>query len=902
MADHGPTTASAIPAWIEHWATITPDVIALECRGATMTYRELDQAGQRVASRLHNSTAEPGHLIAVPSHRRLDTVSLILGILKAGCAYLPLDPDHPAARTEEILTLARPELAIAEAEAALEDTGIPVLRPDACLRHPAPFHPVAAAPGLAYVMPTSGTAGALKLAEITHASVCHNLRALNGALGGITPQDAYLHVASFAFSSSVRQLLLPLSAGARVVIATGAERFDPQEMLHRLRDSHISVLDIIPSVLAVLIEALESLPAPRTAGHLGDHLRLLLLASEPLPGDLIRRWRASGASPGTHVYNMYGQTETAGIVCLQPVGAHTQHESTVPIGHPLPGTDLHLLDEAQRPVEDGATGEIALSGTGVACGYRGDVPRTAEYFTPVSPDAPRLYRTGDLGRRTVGGAIAFIGRRDRMVKVRGQRTNLAEIERVLASHELISEAAVVDVTAGNSSAVLRGFVRCKPGVLDATAAGRLRQLPNGLRVVDLNPRETDFLYDEIFVSEVYQRHGIAMPDNACVIDAGANIGLFSLSVATRYPTARVFAFEPAAPTAAALQSNIVANSCTNVQIRVAGLSNRPGAATFTFYPHSSGLTSMHASHSEEHAHLVNIISYQLSHGAIPQGDELQEFTADLAEAKLVQQSLQCDLIRLSDFLDAEDIDTVDLLKVDVQKSEAELLDGIRDEHWDMIKQIVVEVHDIDGRLAQMAAQLTQRGYTVTTEQDHMLAGSPMHYLYARRDSARPAAPPVPLPADRPAPLGVSSEQLLSFLASRLPAYQVPESVEILTALPRTVSGKLDRAALVRRETASKASGRAADPADNVTADIMSVWSDVLGKPVTATDDFFALGGNSLSAARVITRIRARYRLNATIRLIFQERRLDRFAAGVQELLTARASDVAAGHEGNHDIR
>ncbi|MFB7918552.1 amino acid adenylation domain-containing protein [Streptomyces sp. NPDC056061] len=886
MREHAPT--NTIGAWIERWARTSPDAIALECRGATWSYQTLEHMAQRVADRLYEHGTRPGNLVALPAHRSPQTVALLLGILKAGCAYLPLEMGHPAARNRQILGRAHADVLLADDEADLVDSGLPVLTAASCFELTAPRRPQAISGELAYVMPTSGSTGDLKLVEITHASVHHNLTCLNEALGGITADDVYLHLASFAFSSSVRQLMLPLSVGARCVIATGTERTDPRELLRRMHASGVTVLDTIPSVLAVLTEALEHLPASQEAV---EQLRLLLLASEPLPSALVRAWLRSPARPRARLYNMYGQTETAGIVCLQPIDPTASLGTVVPIGRPLPGTELCLLDDRQRVPADGATGEIVLYGPGVARGYRGDAALTAEHFAASGPHRSggtlRGYHTGDLGRRTAEGTIAFVSRRDRMVKVRGQRTSLAEIEHTLVGHEAVAEAAVVDTGTDASGAVLRAFVRLRPGVLDAAVADRLRTLPNGLRVVDLNPRETDFLYAEIFDAEVYRQHGITVPENACIIDAGANIGLFTLSVATRYPTARVYAFEPAAPTAAALQANVLANGCDNVHVRVQGLSERPGPATLTFYPHSSGLTSLHADTGEERAHLVNIISYQLAHDAVPRSEELQEFTTDLADAKLVQQVLPCELSRLSDVLDVEGIETVDLLKVDVQKSETELLNGIREDHWDRIKQIVVEVHDIDGRLRQMAAHLTERGYLVTTKQDQMLAGSPMHYLYARRADARPAAAPTAA-ADRPAPATVSDEQLSSYLAARLPSYQVPVSVEILAALPRTVSGKLDRSALRSRRTAGRTTLPGPGPADPVTADIQAVWQEVLGKPVALTDDFFTIGGNSLSAARVITRIRARHTPEVTLRMIFQERRLDRFAAKVRSLLTTQA--------------
>jgi hypothetical protein len=301
------------------------------------------------------------------------------------------------------------------------------------------------------------------------------------------------------------------------------------------------------------------------------------------------------------------------------------------------------------------------------------------------------------------------------------------------------------------------------------------------------------------------------------------------------------------------------------------------------------MSSVHASREEEHAALTSIISNQLKLGNIPASNELQEFTADLVAAKLVEQTLECVLIRLSDFLDAEAIDEVHLLKVDVQKSELDLMGGVRDEHWDRIKQIVVEVHNIDRRRDRMVAELSERGYTVSVEQDVMFAGSDIYYLYARRGAAqRPVASTRSGPPGRGAACTqvISSEQLKSFLASCVSAYQMPESIEILPDFARTVSGKIDRSAIARRASwlTPLATDQRPNQVDPLIAGVIAVWTEVLGKPVTVTDDFFEIGGNSLSAARVITRIRERYAPDISIRLIFEESRLDIFAAKVKALL------------------
>jgi amino acid adenylation domain-containing protein/FkbM family methyltransferase len=873
---------------VAHWARTTPDAVALECRDSILTFRALDEAARRVADRIQETGVAPGSVVALSMERSLEMVVVLLGVLTAGCAYLPLDVHT---RAEQIVTQAAPSLVITDTAAAPSRDEVPVLDAKECLAHAGTGgKPQTSEPGLAYVMPTSGSGGVLKLVEVTHANVCYNVQALRSALGGISPRDAYLHFASFSFSSSVRQLFLPLLSGARVVIAVGHERRDPQQTLVRVQRSGVTVLDLIPSFLAVLVDTLENSSTSRE--RVGQHLRLLLLASERLPGGLIQRWDRTVARRAIRVYNMYGQTETTGIVCVHRVEPATTVQGTVPIGHPIPGTEAYLLDSSLNPVAAGTVGEIVVAGGGLARGYRADAARTAVKFPAypagAQPDAERLYRTGDLGLRSDDGTIQFVGREDGLVKVRGQQVDLAEIERVLGTHPAVAEAIVADVAHEGEEVRIRAFVRCRPEFVDERVDKRLRLLPNGLRILDLNPAETDFMYREIFVREVYVQHGIELPENACVIDAGANIGLFSLSVATRLPHARVFAFEPAAPIADVLKMNVLVNSCPNVSVRVQGFSDHRGVAALTFYPHTAGMSSVHPNRDEEHATLTSIVANQLTLGEIPEAEELRDFTADLVGAKLVEQTLECVLIRLSDFIDAEAIDKVDLLKVDVQKSELDLLSGIREEHWQRIKQIVVEVHDIGGRRDRLAAHLSSYGYAVSVSQDAAFAGSDMYYLYARREAAQTSASLAGSHSGPPAPARqqvVSGSQLASFLADRMAAYQLPESVEILPDFPRTVSGKVDRSAIERPLPwlGPDWADRQPEEIDPFVAGVMAVWAEVLNKPVKPADDFFEVGGNSLSAARVITRIRERYAPEAPIRLLFEESRLELFATRLRAL-------------------
>jgi amino acid adenylation domain-containing protein/FkbM family methyltransferase len=905
----GSASADGVWASIARHAAKDPQAVAVEYGDRALTYRDLDEETARFAAGLLACGAPPPGLVALDLPRTPEYVVAVLGSLRAGFAYLPavMGGFAPQGQQRAAFDRAAPRLLVTSGKAPRDGAVVPIVGFDDVIsgRARASFatSPDRQAADLAYVMPTSGSMGALKLVEVTQGSILRNLKALDAALSGIHPEDAYLHFASFSFSSSVRQLLLPLLSGARVVLASEAERRDPQALMQRLRASGVSVLDIIPSVLGVVLDAIgragQSDPKP-----LGEHLRLLLTASERLPGSLAKRCLEL-FGPKVAFYNMYGQTETAGIVSIHRVAKTETLGLAVPIGRPILGTAIYPVGQDGATLPTGEVGELLVVGPGVARGYRGDDVLSQERFgvsavrgaaaLDQSSAEERTFRTGDLGQVGNDGVIKFHGRADTLVKIRGQRVDTARLENVIAAHPAVAEAIVVAVGEGTDQAGLRAFVLLRDGYLDAGTAGRLRSLPDGLRVLDLNPADTEFMYAEIFEREVYLGGFVDLPAEACVIDAGANIGLFSLFASQNAPRGRVVAFEPAPAAADALLTNLKINGRTNVEVRVEALSGRKGSATLTYYPHSTGMTSLYASQDEERATLSSIIANQLAHGDIAQADELANYTEDLVDSKLIGQRLECTLTTLSDVLDELELPRVDLLKIDVQKAEFDLLGGIREEHWPLIRQIVAEVHDVDGRLDRMVALLSDRGFDVSTRQDAMFAGSTLYYLYASRGLTAPATPAVS-DASRnlvvqPALRTVTADELLARLAEE----PMAPGIEFVTRMPRTVSGKVDRTSLAAAVSSAGSASHAVVKNEEtnlrtaVETGVLEICAEVLGHPLSWTDHFFKAGGNSLSAARVVTRIRERYVPDVSIRVIFENPTLERLSARIEELAAERGS-------------
>jgi FkbM family methyltransferase len=256
------------------------------------------------------------------------------------------------------------------------------------------------------------------------------------------------------------------------------------------------------------------------------------------------------------------------------------------------------------------------------------------------------------------------------------------------------------------------------------------ELPNKLVVRQFNPVETDHFYKDIFETQVYYRNGIELDEGSVVFDVGANIGLFSLFVHRHCRNPTIYAFEPAPPVFEALRSNTAANG-VNAKLFNFGLSNTARTETFTFYPHSTGMSSFHADKAEEKEVLRAIMNNQLEQGM--QGmQEVMAHAEDILAERFRDTTYQCELSTVSEMIRRHGIERIDLMKIDVQKAELEVMEGIEAGHWPRIRQLVVEIHDIDGRVEKVRSLLTSRGYHVVVEQDSLYRGSNISNLYAIR--------------------------------------------------------------------------------------------------------------------------------------------------------------------------
>jgi amino acid adenylation domain-containing protein len=447
-----PAGAGLLHSAFEAAAAANPDAVAVWDERESLSYAELDRRANRLAWFLHRLGAGPGDVVGICVPRCAAMIVALLGVLKAGAAYLPLDAEYPAERLRFMVADSGARLVLSSPATAAALTGgsarlFPV---DADAVAGCPATPLASGvtpTDLAYVIYTSGSTGRPKGAMNEHRAVANRI-AWGRREYPLGAGEAIMQKTPIGFDVSGWEVHWPLAAGARVVLARPGGHRDPDYLVDLILTQAVTTVHFVPSMLPAF------LGAERVRACDGV-LRRILCSGEELPRELANRCRR--ALPAVELHNLYGPTEaaievTAARVDVDPTGRR------VSMGRPIAGTTAYVLDPSGALAPPGARGELHLGGVAVGRGYHGRPGLTAQRFIPDPVGAgTRLYRTGDLVRWRGDGALEFLGRLDQQVKIRGHRIEISEIEAVLAEHPHVVATAVTVAGAG-AAAYLVGYV------------------------------------------------------------------------------------------------------------------------------------------------------------------------------------------------------------------------------------------------------------------------------------------------------------------------------------------------------------------------------------------------------------------------------------------------------------
>ncbi|MCC8475814.1 amino acid adenylation domain-containing protein [Xanthomonas arboricola] len=449
-------TAAALPepATLLHGmlqrAEVMPAAVVVQYDNRTLDYATLCELASRIAAQWVADGVRPGDVVAIALPRSEQLLVALLAVMWSGAAYLPLDPESPAARNRQMLN----------------DSGAIALvcEPALCERYllggmvwldprpavlPAAIAPLATPDGTAYVLYTSGSTGAPKGVEISHRNLFNFLHAMEHELA-LRPRDRVLAVTTITFDIAGLELYLPLLVGARVVIAPAGITHDPRSLSRLIAQEQISMVQATPSLWRILL-ANQDLALDRIHALVGGEALVPELATQLL-------------SRVGRLTQLYGPTETTIWSTIMPL--QLTDAAAPPIGRPLLNTRVYVLDAQRQPLPTGAIGELYIGGAGVAKGYRGKRQLTSERFVrdPFADDGSNMYRTGDRVRQRRDGMLEFIGRADAQLKIRGHRVEPAEIENALLLHSQVAQAVVVGHRDGDHDALqLLAYVVGKHG-------------------------------------------------------------------------------------------------------------------------------------------------------------------------------------------------------------------------------------------------------------------------------------------------------------------------------------------------------------------------------------------------------------------------------------------------------
>ena len=498
---------------------------------------------------------------------------------------------------------------------------------------------------------------------------------------------------------------------------------------------------------------------------------------------------------------------------------------------------------------------------------------------------------------------------DHQVKLRGFRIELGEVETALRKHSAIRDCVVVIREDSSDDKRLVAYVvperaqglpltpKLNGNQRDTIVNGKqVSRLPNGMIIAGHGSLQASGVYREIFEDKIYLKHGIRLDDNACIFDVGANIGLFTLFVQQQARAPRIYAFEPLPPNFEALQANVKLYDL-NVKLFECGLSRQRETATFTFYPHAAAMSGRGSRVAEDTVTTrANIESWLQTMEPAGAGTAVApQYDLDgFVEHYLTSESYTCQLRTISEVIREQEIDRIDLLKLDVEKSEFDVLAGIEDDDWKKIRQLVIEVHS-DELLTQITALLRTRGFdfavdkSTPIENGHDVVRGYMLYAWDPAQRAETSNGHGHHTTD------LSPDTLRNFLRDRLPAQMVPSTFVLLDELPLTPNGKIDRRALPAPDQQIVTTGdEHVAPRTPVEEIVAGICADVLHLDnVSVNANFFDLGGHSLLAAQVISRVREAFKVELSLRHLFQNPTIAALAHDIEKALST-GDQTAAG--------
>ncbi|MCB0165830.1 MAG: amino acid adenylation domain-containing protein, partial [Anaerolineae bacterium] len=812
-----------------------PEAVAVITPNRQLTYRELFELSNRIGHRVRQVESQ-SQLVAVVMDKGWEQVAAVLGILAGGAAYLPIDPNLPDERRHYLLLEGQVSLALTQQHWAETLSWPEELRTlavdgdDLTGMESSPLPSIQQPTDLAYVIYTSGSTGLPKGVMIDHRGAVNTILDLNDRFA-VGPQDRVLALSNLNFDLSVYDIFGTLAAGGAIVMPAAEGRIDPAHWLELMRAHQVTLWNSVPALMQMLVDYLGG-----RADRSGlEALRLVWLSGDWIPVTLPEQIQA--VWPTTQRISMGGATEASIWSILYPIETVDPTWSSIPYGRPMRNQSWQVLNERLEPCPIWVPGELYIGGIGLAHGYWRDEAKTKARFITHPTTGERLYKTGDLGRWLPDGNIEFLGREDFQVKIRGHRIELGEIEAALLQHPLIKEAVATAVGQARRARQLVAYLvpagQAESGhmpdgdperiLLDPVARldfklkqPGLRHL-NGEQHIDL-PRPHEEPWRQAFLRRQSYRHFRADP-----------ISLDQLSPWLRCLGQVTFAESPLPKYGYPSAGNLypVQTYLYLKPDRITGL-----AAGFYYY------------HPAQH----QLIQLAPTDGAV--GRLFPDFNQAIYDQAAFALFLVAQLEAMTPMYGPLSRDFC-LLEAGYM-SQSLMLEAPRYQLGLCPIGVLADHALLQDRLQLNATHLVL----------HTLVGG---QIEPSQSQQLPTAPVKPKTIDWQA-------QLRDYLAEKLPDYMIPTHFIILPEMPLTANGKIDRQALPTSSVQDSSPTAAfVAPRTSLETALAALWAELLAlESVSIHDDFFELGGDSLVATRLVTRIRDEFQVELPLRSLFEQ--------------------------------
>lgn len=834
-----------------------PKNIAIKYKEKTLTYQKLNAQSNQLANYLSDLGIKINDKVVLHLLRSPDIIIAILACFKIGAAYIPLDPEYPEDYKKKIIDDCQPQCLITNStiNEKLHSTILNLYEIENSLqKQPLDLkvdnnvNPAT----VAYIMYTSGTTGKPKGVVISHYSISVLIKSLENIYHHFN-HDVGLLFHSFCFDVSVWEIWSVLSCGGKLIISEKPSNYTAKDFWLMIQKENVTLLSQTPTVFENYLSNI-SLSSIKNIS-----LRLLIFAGEKLSPKILLPWLKVFGENRPEIYNMYGITETTVYSTYQKINLEIAKSNCSLIGQAIDGTKIALLNENFEYVESGAVGEIYLSGSGLAQGYLNNQELNTKYFININNET--WYRSGDLGKRVENGNIEYVGRKDNDIKVRGYRIEPYYIANVIEENPFVSRAVVwinretqsntllaVISSDDEFSLPINNYLRTiqqKPELIQKSVI-----LPNGMQIFQHNHSETALQYQEIFIDKEYLKHNIVVEHGDVIVDVGANIGMFSLLFGRYLEGIKIYAIEPVPELFDILKSNLwlygIDAKCFNY-----GISNIKEVSDFSYYPYASVLSGKNTSRNEVRQLIANTASNEIDN------EEIEK----LVQATSYEKKIKCEFLPLSEFIESQRISRINLLKIDVERSEFLVLEGIRLDQWKIIDQIVIEVHKFDNNCERIIELLEQHNFIIQRDTPKILNNTDIIVLYARKNQFIEKNSNNNFLSSKPKYVWENQKALISdikgFLKQKLPAYMIPAKIKISEKIPYNINGKVDLDVLNER-FALELNDNATSPHSSFSKmeeRIKKIWNEVLKIDITDSEaNFFDYGGDSFLLLQLHNRI------------------------------------------------